>query len=53
MKFDSHVVRVLTAAVELGNGLTPGRARGTPYPAPSGIARVRASAEALGNEAAS
>lgn len=51
VKFDSHVVRVLTAAVELVNELTPGRARGMPYPAPTGIDRVRATAEALGNEA--
>ena len=51
VKFDSHVVRVLTAAVELVNEFTPGRARGMPYPAPTGIDRVRATAEALGNEA--
>ncbi len=55
VKFDSHVVRVLTAAVELVNELTPGHARGMPYrpapTAPTGTDWVRATAEALGNEA--
>src|SRR5215475_10548183 len=51
MKFDSHVVRLLTAAVELVNGLTPGRARGTPYPTPTGADRVRMTADAIGSDA--
>lgn len=48
MKFDSHVVRVLTAAVELVNTLTPGDSRGTPYAAPAGAELVRLTGEALG-----
>jgi predicted RNA-binding Zn ribbon-like protein len=51
VKFDSHVVRVLTAAVELVNGLTPGHARGTPYPMPTGADRLRTTAEAVGDNA--
>jgi predicted RNA-binding Zn ribbon-like protein len=51
VKFDSHVVRVLTAAVELVNGLTPGQARGMPYRAPAGADLVRITGEAIGSAA--
>jgi hypothetical protein len=46
------VAETADGVVELVNELTPGRARGMTHPATTGIDRVRATAEALGNEAA-
>ena len=48
MKFDSHVIRVLNAAVDLVNALTPGAARGAPYAAPAGPELRRLTGDALG-----
>jgi predicted RNA-binding Zn ribbon-like protein len=50
VKFDSHVLNLLTAAVQLVNNLTPGHARGMEVAAPLGQARVEATATALGGD---
>jgi len=47
MLFDSHIQRLLDAAVSLVNELTDGERHGKPYPAPSGAALARAAAAAL------
>lgn len=50
MKFDSHVMNLLSAAVQLVNQLTPGWAGGAEVLAPVGRARVEATADALGSD---
>lgn len=47
MRFDSHVLSLLTATVNLVNQLTPGHDGGSPVVAPSGSALVDAVAAAL------
>ncbi|GAA1575291.1 hypothetical protein GCM10009789_30890 [Kribbella sancticallisti] len=50
MKFDSHVLNLLTAAVQLVNRLTPGRSGGADATAPTGEALTVAAADALGGD---
>jgi predicted RNA-binding Zn ribbon-like protein len=50
VKFDSHVMNLLSAAVQLVNQLTPGWAGGAEVHAPVGRARVEATADALGSD---
>jgi predicted RNA-binding Zn ribbon-like protein len=47
MKFDSHVLQLLTVSTRLVNALTPGHQRGTVATTPSGENRVRAVEDAL------
>ncbi|WP_232828256.1 CGNR zinc finger domain-containing protein [Kribbella monticola] len=47
MKFDSHVLSVLTTAVDAVNRLTAGYALGQPVEAPTGAGKAAAVAEAL------
>ncbi|MGO9783060.1 MAG: CGNR zinc finger domain-containing protein [Streptosporangiaceae bacterium] len=53
MNFNSHTDAVLAVAVALVNALTPGQARGRPYPAPDGRARQAAARAALQADGAS
>ncbi len=48
MTFDSHVLNLVDVAARLVNALTAGESQGVPHAAPSGLARRRAVAEALG-----
>jgi predicted RNA-binding Zn ribbon-like protein len=48
VKFDSHVLNLLTASVQLVNRLTDGHAGGMAVAAPVGEAKVEAVADALG-----
>lgn len=50
MNFDSHVLNLLTAAVQLVNRLTPGDAGGAAVIAPAGGAKLEATADALGGD---
>ena len=50
MNFDSHVLNVLTAAVQLVNRLTPGQSGGTDVVVPAGDALAVATADALGED---
>jgi predicted RNA-binding Zn ribbon-like protein len=47
VKFDSHVLSVLTTSVDAVNRLTAGHALGQPFEAPTGAERPAAVAEAL------
>ncbi|WP_246486450.1 CGNR zinc finger domain-containing protein [Kribbella qitaiheensis] len=47
MKFDSHVLSVLTTSVDAVNRLTGGHALGQPFEAPTGAGKAAAVAEAL------
>lgn len=51
VNFDSHVLNLLTASVELVNGLTAGHAGGHAVAAPTGRARADAVAAALTRQA--
>jgi predicted RNA-binding Zn ribbon-like protein len=48
VNFDSHVLNLLTASVQLVNRLTEGHSGGIAIAAPTGAAKVQAVAEALG-----
>ncbi|MEV5573737.1 CGNR zinc finger domain-containing protein [Spirillospora sp. NPDC052269] len=50
MEFNSHSDRVVTAAVELVNSLTPGERRGRPYTPPSDLGERSAAALAIWGE---
>ncbi len=50
MNFDSHVLNVLTAAVQLVNRLTPGQSGGAEIAVPTGEALAIATADALGDD---
>ena len=50
VKFDSHVLNVVTVAVQLVNGLTPGHAGGVPVHTPVGRERAKAVAAALAGD---
>lgn len=50
MNFDSHVLNLLTTAVQLVNRLTPGDAGGGAVTAPAGEATLKAIADALGGD---
>lgn len=51
MNFDGHVLNLLTASVDLVNGLTPGQAGGHTVAAPTGRDRVDAVAAAITRQA--
>lgn len=50
VNFDSHVLNLLTASVQLVNRLTPGQTGGADFEAPVGTAQVAAVADALGSD---
>jgi predicted RNA-binding Zn ribbon-like protein len=50
VNFDSHVLNVLTAAVQLVNRLTPGQSGGAVIEVPTGEALPIATADALGDD---
>lgn len=50
VNFDSHVLNLLTASVQLVNRLTPGQSGGVDVAAPTGEALTVATADALGDD---